>query len=304
MTTGHPAPYSMPDSLLHTLTSAGAPDWFLRAIQSPTVSRHVSAADGCRLHCRLWNEADLDKPLLLLVHGYRAHTHAWDAIAPYLTQHFRVVAVDLMGMGESDQRSDYGDITRFAGDLACVVKGLGQGAVTLVGHSFGGACCIHFASRHPELVRRLVVIDTMMLFPELDQLRATTQIGRAAPYPDYDTIIGRYRLLPPQPCPAWALAFMAHHSVQQVAGGWRWKFDTHLPAGRVDFEIQAAVRKLAMPTDYIGGARSVICTPERLRLVEQAIGQGRHAVIIPEAFHHIMLDQPLALIGTLRALLA
>lgn len=206
MTTGHPAPYSMPDKLLQTLTEAGAPDWFLQAIQSPTTSRHVSAPDGCRLHCRLWNEADLDKPPLLLVHGYRAHTHAWDAMAPYLAQHFRVVAVDLMGMGQSERRSDYGEITRFADDLASVVEGLGLGSVTLVGHSFGGACCIHFASRRPDLVHRLVVIDTMMLFPELDQLRVTTQIGRAAPYPDYDTIISRYRLLPPQPCPAWALA--------------------------------------------------------------------------------------------------
>jgi pimeloyl-ACP methyl ester carboxylesterase len=294
----------MSDSLLHTLTAAGAPDWFLRAVQSPTVSRHVSAADGCSLHCTLWNEADLDKPPLLLVHGYRAHTHAWAAIAPYLTQHFRVVAVDLMGMGRSERRSDYGDITRFADDLACVVEGLGLGAVTLVGHSFGGACCIHFASRRPELVRRLVIIDTMVPFPELDQARMTTQLGRSEPYPDYDTIIGRYRLLPPQPCLPWTLAFMAHHSVQQVAGGWRWKFDTNLPAGRIEFDTQAALRKLAMPTDFIGGEHSAICSAQRMRLVEQALGQGRQAVVIPEAYHHIMLDQPLALISTLRALLA
>ncbi|MDB5869572.1 MAG: alpha/beta hydrolase [Polaromonas sp.] len=294
----------MSENFLHTLATAGIPDWFLRAIEHPTVSRYAIAADGCRLHCAFWNEAERDKPPLLLVHGYRAHTHAWDSIAPYLTQHFRVVAVDLMGMGLSDRRSDYGDTTQFAGDLASVVEGLSLGPVTLVGHSFGGACSIHFASRHPHLVRRLVLIDTMMLFAEIDQPRQTTQLGRSTPYPDYDTIISRYRLLPPQPCPPWALAFMAHHSVQQVAGGWHWKFDTNLPAPRIEFDTQAALRTLAMRIDYIGGERSAICSPDRVRLVEQTIGQGRRAVLIPEAFHHILLDQPLALVSTLRALLA
>ena len=296
--------HAMPDSLRHALTSASAPDWFLHAMQSPTISRYVSTQDGCRLHCTLWNESELDKPPLLLAHGYRAHTHAWDAIAPYLTQYFRVVAVDLMGMGLSDRRSDYGPITQFADDLAAVVKGLKLGPVTLVGHSFGGACSIQFASRHPHHVSRMVIIDTMVPFQELDEERVGSQLGRTDPYPDYYTIIGRYRLLPAQPCPRWALAFMAHHSVKQVSGGWSWKFDTGLPPPRLDFDTQAALRKLTMPVNFISGEHSAICRAERLQLVDQAIGQSRHSVIIPEAYHHIMLDQPLALISALRALLA
>ena len=295
---------SLPKALLQKLTAAGAPLWYLKAIAQPRTTRFVTTTDGLKLHCTFWNESESDKPPLLLVHGYRAHAHAWDPIAPYFTQNFRVLAVDLIGMGQSDRRADYAYVTRFADDLPAVVEGFGLGSVMLVGHSFGGACAIHFAHRRPDLVKRLVAIDTMVPFPELDQERISMQRGRTEPYPDYDSIISRYRLLPPQPCPAWSEAYMAHHSVRQVAGGWTWKFDTNLPAGRVEFGTQAALRALTMPTDFISGEYSVVCDAQRARLVEQAIGQGRRTIVIPEAYHHILLDHPLSLVGALRALLA
>ena len=301
MNTAAPA---LPEALLETLVAAGAPDWYLQAISHPTTTHDVNAPDGTRIHCVFWNEADVDKPPLLLVHGFRAHTHAWDPIAPQLTQHFRVLAVDLVGMGLSGRRADYGPASEFANDLPSVIEGLRLGPVTLVGHSFGGACSIHLAHSRPDLVRRLVVIDSTILFPQLDRERLTTQVGSGGrPYPDYEIIIGRYRLLPPQPCPPWALAFMAHHSVQPVPGGWGWKFDSRLPASRLVFTTQVALRDLAMPSDYVCGGQSAACEPRRLRLIEEAIGQGRPAVIIPAAHHHIMLDQPMALVGALRDLL-
>ena len=292
------------DELLKVLRAADAPAWYLEAVQQPTTERQVFMPTGEHLHCVFWNESETAKPLLLLVHGYRAHTHAWDCIAPYLTGQFRVLAVDLMGMGMSGRRADYGHQPRFADDLAALLDQVADGPATVVGHSFCGACSIHLAAEHAALVKRLIVVDTFIPFPALDEGRVAAKLGRAQPYPDYQSIVGRYRLLPEQPCPQWALAYLAHHSVRQVEGGWSWKFDTELPAARVEFGTQAALQRLGMPTDYIGGARSVICSAERLVHIEAAIGQGRRAVVIPEAHHHIMLDQPMSLVSALRALLA
>ena len=295
---------SVPEPLEQMLAALGAPAWYLQAIAHPVRTRFVSVADGLRLQATFWNEADTGKPPLLLVHGYRAHSHAWDAIAPFFLQHYRVVALDLMGMGASDRRSDYGFVPEFAGDLAPFVEALEMGPMTLVGHSFGGACAIHFAHQRPDLVSRLVLVDTMVLFPQLDQPHTGAALGRTQPYPDYASITARYRLLPDQPCPPWALAYMAHHSVHQVPGGWSWKFDTRLPAGRAEFETQAALRQLTMPTDFIAGEHSFISSAERLALVQEATDQQRRAIVIPEAHHHILLDHPLSLVSALRALLA
>lgn len=293
-----------PDNLLERLHAAQAPSWFVQAIQHPTTTRTLLTAAGERMHCTFWNEADQHKPSLLLVHGYRAHTHAWDAIAPFFTDRFRVVGVDLMGMGDSQHRQDYGYMREWAADLGHAIEQLALGPTTLVGHSFGGACGIHLSAQKPALLQRLVIVDTVIYFPELDTQRTFDPVGNSRPYPDYATIVGRYRLLPAQPCPPWALAYMAHHSVRPVPGGWSWKFDVALPGGCVDLDTHVALSQVRMPTDYICGDQSNVYDLERLRRIETTIGQGRRAIVIPQAHHHIMMDQPLALITALRTLLA
>jgi pimeloyl-ACP methyl ester carboxylesterase len=64
------------------------------------------------------------------------------------------------------------------------------------------------------------------------------------------------------------------------------------------------LQRIATPVSYICGERSVIVDAERARRIGGALRQGRGPVVIPQAGHHLMLDQPLALIATLRALLA
>lgn len=294
----------LPDPLSERLAALGAPDWFLRGLAMPVTTRDVLAPDGCRIHCEFWNEAEQDKPPLLLLHGYRANTKAWSAIAPYLTQQFRVVAVDWAGMGRSGRRAHYGNASDFAADLPAVFEGLGLGPATVVGHSFGGACAIHFAQSHGALVKRLVIVDTTIIFPEFDKERQTSQRGRPDPYPDQQTLLARYRLVPAQPCPPWMLDYLAHHSVEPVEGGWSWRFDHQLAGASILFATQAALRSLRMPVDYVCGEHSGNGRAERRDRIAQAIGQGRQAVVVPEAHHHIMLDQPLALTAALRALLA
>jgi pimeloyl-ACP methyl ester carboxylesterase len=295
---------TLPEALSEKLTALGAPEWFLRGLAIPVTSREVIATDGCPIHCEFWNEAEVDKPPLLLLHGYRANTKTWSAVAPYLTQKFRVVAMDWPGMGLSGRRTTYGNAPDFGALVPGVVEALGLGPATVIGHSFGGACAIHFAAAHAALVKRLVIIDTTILFPGHDEERRGSPRGRPDPYPDLESILARYRLLPEQPCSSWMLAYLAHYSVTSVEGGWSWRFDPRLGGAAILFDTQAALRTLKMPVDYVCGEHSKNGRPERFTRVADAIGQGRQAVVIPEAHHHIMLDQPLALSAALRALFA
>lgn len=279
------------------------PAWFLHAIAQPRTSHFATTADGVRIHYVCWNEVDRHKPALLFIHGYRAHAHAWDWIAPYFTEHFRVVALDLSGMGDSDWRNEYAGSEGVLADIRAVIDAAGLAPVTLVAHSFGGSRAAEFAADQAECVQRLVIVDTMIAFPEIDEPLIIDRQGRTQPYPDYASIIARYRLLPEQPAPAWTTLYMAHHSVREVDGGWLWKFDHKLPGGRVEFVVQAALRRLRVRTDYMCGANSNVVEGPRVSLILNAIGQGRPAIVIPEAHHHIMLDQPLSFISALRALL-
>jgi alpha-beta hydrolase superfamily lysophospholipase len=90
------------------------PDWFWAAIETPR-EEGVVEVDECDVRWQSW-AAPEGAPALLLVHGMFAHAHWWDFIAPLLADRYRIVALDLTGMGDSDYRYDYAADT-FADEL-------------------------------------------------------------------------------------------------------------------------------------------------------------------------------------------
>jgi pimeloyl-ACP methyl ester carboxylesterase len=65
-----------------------------------------------------------------------------------------------------------------------------------------------------------------------------------------------------------------------------------------------AIAKAAAPVAFMRGERSVLVDDERWAKMGAYAGPGVPRVSIPEAQHHLMLDQPLAFVAALRALLA
>jgi len=280
----------------------GAPEWFLEVIGRRPEPRQVITEDGIRIHYECWNPADTCKPPLLLLHGFLAHSRAWDAVAPYLCDRYQVFAMDWAGMGESEHREDY-DADTYDRDFRAVTDVISPGPITLVGHSFGGGRVIIFAGRHPDRVRHAIAIDSFMLFTDLPNPSFSRLKGRMALYPDYDSVVARYRPVPQQPAEPWMLNYMAHHSVRRLDEGWTWKFDYRM-GNKASVEDGAAqLAAVTVPLDVIFGELSVMKDDERIRRMVTLPARARGPVIIPQAHHHIMLDQPLALVSALRALL-
>jgi len=91
--------------------------------------------------------------VVVLLHGFGASSDSWNRFAGRLSKHFRVIAPDLPGWGESDRKDaeSYGypqQVERFHQFLSS----LGLGQVHLVGHSMGGFIASAFAARYPERV--------------------------------------------------------------------------------------------------------------------------------------------------------
>lgn len=290
--------------LVAELQRLGAPAWYLDAVTQPQSSRFITAADGTPLHLAQWNEHACDKPVLLLLHGYRANTHAWDAVAPVFTTRFRVAALDWPGMGCSGHRVAYGGAAEAGSVLPAVVAALGGGPVTLVAHSFGGSAAVHAACRWPGLFDRAIVVDSLIPVPGIDPPPQGQAVGPRRAYPSREEILRRFRLLPEQPCPPWALRHMAHHSVREVAEGWTWRFDPALPARALGFETWDAWRALQVPVAFVVCEHSQVArSAQRLRALAQAHGRRQPWAMVADAHHHAMLDQPLALSEVLLGLL-
>lgn len=100
-----------------------------------------------------------DAPVLVLLHGLASDSETWDrAIGPLADAGLRVVAVDLLGHGQSDKPSRSYLLDDFADSLRFFLDELGIKTATIVGHSLGGAVATYFGGRHPTYVERLVLV--------------------------------------------------------------------------------------------------------------------------------------------------
>jgi pimeloyl-ACP methyl ester carboxylesterase len=112
------------------------------------------------------DEGDGDE-VLLLIHGMAGSGQTWRAVLPQLAKKYRVIAPDLLGHGQSSKpRTDY-SLGAFAVGLRDLLDELGVESATVVGHSLGGGVAMQFLYQHPDYCRRLVLIGSGGLGPDV-----------------------------------------------------------------------------------------------------------------------------------------
>ncbi|NNG02039.1 MAG: alpha/beta hydrolase [Desulfobacteraceae bacterium] len=100
-------------------------------------------------------------PPLVLLHGYPTNAYLWRRCIPGLAEHFRVYAPDLPGHGDSDKPLDAEyDLDYFLRFLVAYFSVLNLPKAHLAVHDLGGAVGLGFASRNPEMVEKLIVMDS------------------------------------------------------------------------------------------------------------------------------------------------
>lgn len=106
-----------------------------------------------------------DAPVVL-VHGWCCdHTYLAPQFEHFAKRGHRVVALDLSGHGLSDKPREPYTMQRFADDVAFVCGHLGVKKVVVIGHSMGGIVAFDLASRYPELVSALIMLDAAIVLP-------------------------------------------------------------------------------------------------------------------------------------------
>ncbi len=284
--------------------TAGPGAWWRRQVTACPGASHFAEVNGSRLHYLRWSE---DRgPLLLFVHGFRGHAHWWDWIAPSFTRDFDVVALDLSGMGDSARRTHY-DRPVFAQDILGLIDHLGRPA-HVVGHSFGGtslvhACAVNSETSSPPRVEHAIVIDSWIRFPD-DPVFRPGHLRPGQTYEDYASARSRFRLVPPQAVAEQSMMdHLAQHSLHQSGGLWRWKFDPAMPEFPPLNNGPELLRRVKTPTDIVYGGASSIVDRERAQRCVDVLANGRGPFEIPDGGHHMMFDQPEALVATIDVLL-
>jgi pimeloyl-ACP methyl ester carboxylesterase len=148
-----------------------------KAVSSEEAEEKVVDVGGVAIHCLIAGPADA--PRVVFVHGLGGSYETWSLNLPAFAERLRICALDLVGAGSSDKPAMDYSVPTLADFLARFLDTLDGDwqSVNLVGHSLGGAIALAFASRYPERVERLVLVDSAGLGLEisgevLDLIRA------------------------------------------------------------------------------------------------------------------------------------
>jgi pimeloyl-ACP methyl ester carboxylesterase len=289
-----PQPYDELGLFEENATEAGLP-WS----GPPAVERRaVEVGGGQRLSALVWGTSS---PEVVLLHGGGQNAHTWDTVA--LAMGRPLVAIDLPGHGHSDWREDhdYSPVPN-AGAVAVAVRELAPAAQLVVGMSLGGLTAIRVAAEHPELVRRLAIVDVT---PGADEQKAEPIIAfLSGPerFDSFEEILARTVQFNPTRSVSSLSRGVLHNAREEPGGSWTWRYDP-VRAWRQDGGVRFTdlwddVARIEAPMLLIRGALSGVVTDDDVAELRRRRADV-DVVTVEGAGHSIQGDRPVELAGIL-----
>lgn len=272
-----------------------------------------------RLHYLDWGNAAA--PPLVMLHGGRDHSRAWEFIARRLRRDWHVITPDLRGHGDS-QWAD-GAAYSFANyiyDLTQLIDGEGLGRPVLIAHSLGGNIALRYTGLFPDNVRGIIAIEGLGPLAAIERSRQpierrvakwiedTRMIAAARPrlYTSIEEALARMREAHPRYSTELALHLTRHGLNRNEDGTWTWKYDPYIrswpPNDFPHEEVRRLWGRISCPTLLVGGRESwhvELSEDERVtafKAPELAMFEG--------ANHWVHHDQPDAFLERAAAFLA
>ncbi|KUP94188.1 alpha/beta fold hydrolase [Tritonibacter horizontis] len=148
-----------------------------------SVTHHSVSTSGVRIHYAEKGEGDT----VLFLHGFPDHWLTWWRQMEALSKDHHVVAMDMRGFNLSDQPIDPEDylIEKLITDVEAVVKDIGNGPVTLVGHDWGGFVAWNVAMQRPDLISRAGIVNIPHPWAMADALATNPAQEAASQYVDF-----------------------------------------------------------------------------------------------------------------------
>ncbi|MEZ5998834.1 MAG: alpha/beta hydrolase [Hyphomonas sp.] len=143
----------------------------LEIVYAKPDSRVLTLENGLRVHYR--DTGPRDAPVIVLVHGFSASLHTWDAWVSDLKRDYRVIALDLPGHGLTNC-GDSGTVgmDEFVETVDTLTTRLGVEKFVLAGNSMGGRTAWTYALAHPERLEGLVLVDASGWVPDEAERKA------------------------------------------------------------------------------------------------------------------------------------
>ncbi|MFH1479753.1 MAG: alpha/beta hydrolase [Pseudomonadota bacterium] len=242
-----------------------------------------------RLHYLEWGNEDAC-PMLLL-HGTGDHVHVWDHFASYASNHFRIIALDQRGHGESDWAvpPSY-TCDDYVRDLAGLIEVLHLTGMVMMGHSMGALHGTGYAAMRPERVAALIHVDIEPCPPPWNK-KYLSNLYKTLP--TYYHSIEEFMDLIQKNSPYAKRGTLAHVAKHALKEGKEGRF--HLKCDREVFEhfdaydLRCQLSHIRCPTLIVRGEESRVMRAEAARDMKGAILNSQLSEI-PRATHPAHID--------------
>ena len=262
---------------------------------SPVKFHRAALSTGVSL--RYAEAGDPDGEVVLFLHGLSDSWLSWREVLERLPRGLRGIALDQRGHGESEQPACCYGMPDLVADAVALLDQLGVARATIVGHSMGGFVAQTLAARHPDRVRRLVIIGNgpTVRVPPLEEFAAAVrQIGDTLPsgFSREFQVSTIYKPI----APAALDAFVAE-SDRLPPRVWK-----GLVAGLLADDERGRAARITAPTLIVNGEKDAFWTPIEARSLQQGI-RNAELRIFPETGHAVHWERPDAFVRTLSAFL-
>lgn len=126
--------------------------------------------------------------VVVLLHGFLENLTMWNYISNKLSKHYRVIAIDLLGHGETENHRYIHTMEDQAEMIKAVLDSLKLRKYVLIGHSMGGYVALSFASLFPKNIKGICLLNSTAL-PESDEKKRNRNRAVKAVKENYKTFI-------------------------------------------------------------------------------------------------------------------
>jgi pimeloyl-ACP methyl ester carboxylesterase len=278
-----------------------AEEWGLTLAAAPTVSRvAVTLPDGRALRALQWGNGE---PEVVFVHGGAQNAHTWDTVNLALGRN--TLCVDLPGHGHSDWHPEQNyHPHQLADDVAVAVAELAPQAELVVGMSLGGMTSNALAARHPQLVKRLLIVDVTPGTTAEKAKHITDFVNGPQTFPSFAEILQRTMQFNPTRSASSLRRGIVHNAHRLPDGSWAWNYDRERRRERTEVarsELWADVQATTQPYLLVRGMAegTVVDDADVAELLRHRPDAA--VVEVQGAGHSVQGDQPLILAELIEA---
>jgi len=240
-----------------------------------------------KLHQHEWGNAGL--PPVVCLHGVTTHGARFAHLAERLPG-FRVLAPDLRGHGRSGWEPPW-RLETHVDDVLETVAAAGVDCAAWIGHSFGGRILLELATRFPERVTRVVLLEPAIRIRPADALRAADSVRDERTFVTRDEAVAVPLAGPPRLVPPELLAEEREEHLEPAEGGFRWRY-SRSAAVAILGELAVpgpAPDELRAPVLLVVSSDATVVAPQQIEELRRVLGEGLQVTTVAGG-HNILWD--------------